>query len=74
VGGRLLRYRVIRDVRKGEHHNFLGRAAREGEVFFRFAGATYGCIDTYGGVALSEKDGEYPFFEFPVDAVERLDD
>ena len=35
---------------------------------------TYGCVDTVGGVALTERPGEYPFFEFPRDAVEYVND
>lgn len=61
--------RVTRDVAAGEEHNYLGRDVRQGEIFYRFSGHTYGCI-RWPGVALSEKQGEYPFFEFPEDAIE----
>lgn len=60
---------VTRPVSKGEPHNFLHRDVAVGEVFYKFTGATYGCIDYSGGVALSEASDANPFFEFPVDAI-----
>lgn len=60
---------VTKNVEIDEHHNFLGRAAKEGEIFYRYFGCTYGCIDTNGGIALSEVQGETPFFEFPENAI-----
>lgn len=62
---------VRRDVGYEEKHNFLGRDAVEGEVFHVYQGNTYGCINYRGGIALSEYGQfEYPFFEFPRDAVD----
>lgn len=69
-----MRYVVTRNVSKDEEHNYAGRDVTKGEEFYRFFGATYGCVDTYNGVPLSEVDGEYPFFEFPVDACEPVED
>jgi hypothetical protein len=53
-----------------EYHNYLGRAVQAGEVFYTCSLPTYGCIDECGGIALGEKPDEYPFFEFPRDAIE----
>ena len=60
---------VTRDVAADEPHNFLRRDVAAGEVFYTFHQCTYGCVDTVEGVALSETQDEYPFFEFPRDAV-----
>ena len=62
--------RVIRDVPADEEHNYLGRDAKTGEIFYRCILPTYNCVDTHNGIALTEVQGEYPFFEFPRDAVE----
>jgi hypothetical protein len=61
---------VTRHVAADYPHNHLGRNAAEGEVFYVFTGPTYGAVDTEDGIALSERPGEGPFFEFPRDAVE----
>jgi hypothetical protein len=56
-------------------HNYSGRNVQPGEVFYRFIGTTYGCVDTSAGVALLEEgESVYPFFEFPLDAVRELRD
>ncbi len=68
MGTRLVR--VTRDVAIDEEHNYADRAVKEGEYLFTFIGATYGCVDDCGGIALSEVEGKYPFFEFPRDAIE----
>jgi hypothetical protein len=65
--------RVIRDVAADEKHNYLGRDVKEGEIFYRCYLATYGCVDSMNGVALTQVPNEYPFFEFPLDAVEDAD-
>lgn len=62
---------MIRRVAASEPHNYLHRDVEIGEVFYEFHGATYGCIDDCGGIALSERANENPFFEFPTDAIER---
>jgi hypothetical protein len=60
---------VTRPVRRDEEHNTSGEAWEEGDVLYEFHGATWGCVDTDGGVALSAFPGQGPFFEFPADAV-----
>jgi len=66
-----MKVRVTRDVPASE--NYSGRAFKEGDILYTFHGATYGCIDTWGGgIALSEVDGENPFFEFPSNAIEYI--
>jgi hypothetical protein len=65
--------RVTRNVPADDEHNFTHRDVRAGEVFYVFTGTTYGCIDYANSVALSLKPGEYPFFEFPRDAIEMMD-
>jgi hypothetical protein len=61
--------RVTRDVAASEPHNHLGRDAKAGEIFYTFHQPTYGSVDDRHGIALSERNGEHPFFEFPLDAV-----
>lgn len=61
---------VTRDVRADELHNHLGRDVKAGERFYTFTQYTFGSVDNQNGIALSERNGEYPFFEFPRDAVE----
>ena len=63
---------VTRDVAGDEEHNYLGRAVSKGEKFYTFHEPTYGAVDEWNGIALSETAGQYPFFEFPRDAVEVL--
>ena len=66
-------YRVIRDVAKNERHNYAGRDVAEGETLYRFIGCSYDCVDRVNGVVASENGAtEYPFFEFPRDAVEEV--
>lgn len=60
---------VTRDVPDSDPHNHLGRDVSEGETFYIYYGHTYGCVDTINGIALSERDGQTPFFEFPLDAI-----
>lgn len=61
---------VTRHVRIDDPYNFSGRDVAEGEVLYRFMKATYGCIDYEGGIpATWDENGDYPFFEFPRDAV-----
>lgn len=70
-----MRARVIRFVSEDDEHNFLHHDIYPGEEFYIFTGATYGCVDEVNGIALSDRgEDEYPFFEFPRDAVEVIDD
>ena len=64
--------RVTRDVTKDDQHNYLGRDVKAGEIFYLFRGHTYGCVRGPEGIALSERANEYPFFEFPADAIEEV--
>lgn len=64
---------VTRAVSKREANNFLGRAVSEGEQFYVFEGPTFGSCDTNNGIALSERGAsEYPFFEFPRNAIRQV--
>jgi hypothetical protein len=66
-------YRVTRDVSGDDPRNYSNRDVDEGEILFECVLATYGCVDTYKGVALTDSPaGGYPFFEFPRDAVEEV--
>jgi hypothetical protein len=61
---------VTRDVSKEDPHNYCGRDVVKGELFYTFISPTYGCVDSYNGIALSAEGVDiYPFFEFPRDAV-----
>jgi hypothetical protein len=65
--------RVVRDVDIDEPGNYSHRDVWAGEIFYTCVQATYGCIGA--GLALTERsDGGYPFFEFPRDAVEYVND
>jgi hypothetical protein len=65
---------VTRPVGHHERYNYLGRAAEVGERFFVCTRPTYGSVDTDHGIALTEQaDGDFPFFEFPLDAVQVVD-
>jgi hypothetical protein len=65
--------RVIRDVPADEEGNYGSRTFKEGEVLYKYVGATYGCIDSSEGAPLSEKGSrETPFFQFPHDAFEEI--
>jgi hypothetical protein len=59
---------VTRDVAPDEVE-WLARVYKTGERLWTFHGVTYGCVDERAGAALSEQRGEYPFFEFPYDAL-----
>jgi hypothetical protein len=73
-GNRMTKVRVTRDVPAGDAHNYLGRDAAEGEVFYLFTGPVYACVDDFNGIALSEGGpASHPFFEFPRDAVEVIE-
>lgn len=65
--------RVTRNVASGDPHNYYPHSVRKGEEFWTFHGRTFGCVST-GGIALSERAGEGPFFEFPLDALEDVED
>ena len=56
-----------RDVTKKEC-SWLSDDLKNGKVVYRFYGTTYGCIGP-NGVAVSDKNGEGPFYEVPSDSV-----
>lgn len=60
---------VTRDVDAQEIDNFLNENVPKHSVLYTYDGPTYGCIDTFAGVAISTKAGRGPFFQFPKDAV-----
>ena len=61
---------TTRDVPEDDPHNFYGQDVPKGTRFWTFEGYAYGCVGP-GGIALCENaNSEYPFFEFPTDAVE----
>lgn len=55
-------------VTKQECH-WLDDDIPEGTVLFLCTLPTYGCIDTRTGVAVTLVENEYPFFQFPIDAL-----
>jgi hypothetical protein len=64
-------YRVTRDVGHDERGNYSGESFAEGDVLYQPMRPTYGCTDTSVGIALTkDPTGDYPFFEFPLNAVE----
>lgn len=78
-------YRVTRDVPAipedfwdGEpydcsQYNFSGRDISEGEILYDAMKPTYGCA-AYPNIALTfDETGDYPFFEFPYDAIEPVE-
>lgn len=66
-----MKFIVTRLVTPEEDGDWLHRTFHPGEELYEFDGATYGCIDWNNGLAVSEVESEYPFFQFPYDAVER---
>ncbi len=47
---------------------WLERDLRPGSVVYKYGGPTYGVIAR--GIAVSDRPGETPFYEVPLDAVE----
>jgi hypothetical protein len=43
----------------------------KGTVLYEFTGVTYGCISP-DGIACSVYEGENPFMEIPIDALEEI--
>jgi hypothetical protein len=66
--------RVIRHVPDSEEHNYYGQAVHRGAEFWTFTGPTYGCVDDVNGIALSEFADMGPFFEFPRNAIEDVNE
>jgi len=57
-----MRFKVIRD---------MGVGFKVGTIVYKFDGCTYGCIG--GGMAVTLKAGEYPFFELPLDSITKIE-
>ena len=57
-----------KDVFMGDTGSYANRAYFKGDKVFSFSGCTYGCIGP-GGRAVTEVEGEGPFFEMPRDAL-----
>jgi hypothetical protein len=62
------RMTLTRDVTREECW-WLLRDYAAGEELWTFTGHTYGAVDARNGVAMSERPGESPFFQFPSDAL-----
>lgn len=60
-------YKLIRDLTP-EECGWLPETHPKGEKVFIYHGHAYGCIGP-GGVAVSLREGESPFFEVPRDAL-----
>lgn len=68
MGG--VRGMIVRDVTPREY-DWLEKPISAGRSIFKYLGCTYGCISP-NGVAVSDKDGETPFYEVPLDSVRWL--
>ena len=62
--------KLIRDVTI-EECGWLERDFKNGDIVYKFNGATYNCISE-NGIACSEKLNENPFFELPLDSIEEI--
>lgn len=49
--------------------HWLDEVLRAGKIVYRWSGYDYAIIGP-GGVAVSDKPDEYPFYEIPADAVQ----
>ena len=62
-------YRVTRDVTVDECP-WLDNTVTEGTTVYEFHNATYGCVNEFA--ACLDPEGDYPFFELPYSAVEKI--
>lgn len=62
---------ISRMVIPEEDGEWIPRVFWPGERVYEYNGPTYGCIDWTASIAVTEKPGETPFFQFPVDALAR---
>ncbi len=58
-----MKYQITQNLNQTDY-DWLPRNFKAGEIVFRYIKPTYGCI-SWGGVAVSEKENEEPFFEVP---------
>jgi len=63
----MIAMRLTRDVTM-EECKWLHRDLKKGELVAQYKGHTYGCISP-SGIACTEREGEWPFFELPEDAL-----
>ena len=64
-------YLLNRDVTSHEC-DWLEETIKEGTIVYRCSRPAYGCIGP-GGIAVTFKeDGDYPFFELPLEALTKL--
>lgn len=64
----MAKLRLTRTVSPDEY-SWLDKTYEEGEEIFKYTGYTYGCISRMG-IACSEVEGEIPFFELPMNALD----
>jgi len=67
------RVSVIVGLPKDDPRNYANRDIHAGEILWEFMETTYGCIG-WNGIALSEEPNIYPFFEYPEEFVEVIDE
>ncbi len=67
----MTKYITMRDITTDEC-NWLEETVKQETLVYTCSGATYGCIGP-GGIAVTFKsDGDYPFFELPYNALQKL--
>lgn len=62
-------YKVTRDVTRDECF-WLLKTVPSGTTVYEALKPTYGCCSPSGKPVSLNKDGDYPFFELPLDALE----
>ena len=65
-----MRYRLTRDVTIDEC-SWLDRCFLKDEIVYSYPGPTYGCISD-SGFAFTEEKEKLPFFELPLDSIEKI--
>lgn len=62
--------RIFRTTREVSE-DWISMPIPVGTVLYEYVGATYGCISP-AGIACSVYEGETPFMEIPIDALEEI--
>jgi len=65
-----MKFEVIREVTTRECW-WLNKDIPAGTIVYRYDGNTYGCC-TESGVACCLEEGQTPFFELPMNALEKV--
>ena len=65
------KFKVIRKITQ-EECPWLERGFEIGEIVYEYFGCTYGCI-SHSGIAISYFPDEDPCFEFPLDAIQEIE-